>query len=737
MMVTGTTLPSSLSTSVLIRIDTSKGDVALPRGAEVVGGSPGEYIDLILPQLLLADLAAAHYSYTVLIDDIDQYDRAFAGQYHTFAEIEQILQTTATNYPGITHLTSIGKSYQNRDLWCLEISDNPGVDEEEPGVFFMGLHHAREWPTVEICLTIINRLTSQYASNTTIQQIVNNRRIWIVPCMNPDGYYYCHDQSHDWRKNRHFFPQYGSTGVDLNRNYAGSSDGTALGSWGTAGNSAATHNPWQEVYCGPGPLSENETNAIAQMFLTNDICASITWHTYSELVMWPWGYATNARAPDATYLTSVGQGIASRITQQDGTGTYNPRQSSYLYPTTGDTTDWAYGYSHYVLGKNTFAYTIEACQDFHPPAGALDQICNENFEGAFYLLEEAETINELTPRVLPPAINNIPDDPDGDYTISWEEQNPLAHPDMFQLDELTGFTTVTDDAEQATTLWNLDGFSLSTTRAHSGISSYQAHQVNNKVSSMATTFPLPVTEGMKLGFWCWYKTENNYDVGFAEVSTNGRTYDLLGSFTGTSSDWQYKEYDLSAYANQSIFIRFRYTTDDETTLEGFYVDDITPVPSFALVTNLSAMVTDHSFPITGKNDGTYYYQVRGHNLERGWGDLSMPARVIVGTGVDNQPPTLEILSPQEHSLYLNNKRILPFFITLLIGTTTITVNTSDESGIKHVSFYLDDELKTIDIQAPYNWTWDTAAFFRHTITIVSEDSYGNPTSADRVVWKLF
>ena len=130
----------------------------------------------------------------------------------------------------------------------------------------MGLHHAREWPTVEICLHIANNLTSLYGVNSTITSLVNNRRIWIVPCVNPDGYYYCHDQGHDWRKNRHYFPQYGTYGVDLNRNYNGSSDGNAWGAWGSIDSASVTHDPSDEVYCGPGPTSELEIQAISNFF---------------------------------------------------------------------------------------------------------------------------------------------------------------------------------------------------------------------------------------------------------------------------------------------------------------------------------------------------------------------------------------------------------------------------------------------------------------------------------------
>jgi carboxypeptidase T len=739
MPITGSqTDVSSFLTNDLVRINTNDGArPLLPRGAEIVGENPGEWVDIILQESRLCELSVAHIGYSVLIHDVDRYMQSFAGQYHTFAEIEQILHTIATTYPNITKLFSLGKSYQDRDIWCLEISDNPGVDEGEPGVFFMGLTHAREWPTVEICLNIVTELTSLYDSNTTIHDLVNSRRIWIAPCANPDGYYQSHDQGIDWRKNMHYFPQFGTTGVDLNRNYGGSCNGNAWGEWGSVQQGAAAHNPSNEVYCGPQPMSELEVQAVAKVFLENDICASISWHTYSELVLWPWGYATNAHTPDNTYLAKVGRAIAKQITRQSGSGTYTPEQSAALYPTTGDSDDWAYGYAHYILGRTTFAYTIEACSAFEPPENKLDQICAENFDGALYLLQEAENISTVTPRILPPTIDNLSRDADGTYTVSWQEQNPNAQPDSFQLDELTGLVMKTDDAEAGSSLWTLDGFTISSQHYHSTSQSYRPRNVINDVSTMTSVFPLPVMNTTTLSFWCWYDIENKWDYAFVEVSINNRSYDILDSFTGSSDGWIQKEYNLSAYAGKSLFLRFRYTTDERTTNEGFYVDDITPVPQYEMVTNLSSTITNTSYEITGKTNGTYYYRVRGHNNARGWGDYSALQKIIVGDGTDYQPPHITITQPKENYVYLGNRELFPFFTTFILGYLDVNATATDEFGVTKVEFYVDNTLQATDATAPYSWTWEHPAFFRHTLKLIAYDTSGNSKEQQLIVWKFF
>ena len=139
---------------------------------------------------------------------------------------------------------------------------------------------------------------------------------------------------------------------------------------------------------------------------------------------------------------------------------------------------------------------------------------------------------------------------------------------------------------------------------------------------MTSTDPLPVQAGDQLSFWTWYDIETDWDMGFVEVSIDGRQFDVLDTFTG-SSGWVQKTYDLTAYAGQSVYLRFRYTTDPNTTGEGFYVDDIYPVASWSSITTLSSSIATTAYAVTGNLDGDYYYRVRGSNPARGFGEFSV------------------------------------------------------------------------------------------------------------------
>jgi len=581
---------------------------------------PGRSLDLAVTAAQRRKLSAAKVPFEVIVEDIAAAKDGVRASYQSFPELETDLVNMALNYPAITHLTSLGLSWEGRDIWCIEISDNPGVDEGEVGVVYMGLHHAREWPSMAVAYDIADRLTSNYGSDPTITNLVNNHRIWVVPCVNPDGYVWDHDEGHDWRQNRHPYP--GGIGVDLNRNYGGSTNGDQDGGWGSIGSGSQTHQQGYSTYVGPLPFSEPETQVIRDFFNARDMTIAITYHTYSELVLWPWSYDGSEQTDDNALMVSIGQGMAGQITKQSGSGTYTPQQASSLYPTTGDTTEWAYGYRYYELGKNTLAYTVEIGASFHPSSSLLQQILDENWDGALYILQQAASAeSQMTPFVLPPILTTPIVDGDGEYTVSWEQSNPGAGADLYELQELAGLFRLTDDVESGTGNWNVEGFATSSARSHSGSQSFKSPPGDKVIAAMTTTDPLPVETGDELSFWTWYDIETEWDMAFVEVSIDGRMYDILDKFTGSSGGWTEKTYSLDAYEGRSIYLRFRYTTDSNTLEEGFYVDDIYPVASWSTITTLSSDITETSYPITGRSDGDYYYRVRGSSPTRGFGEF--------------------------------------------------------------------------------------------------------------------
>lgn len=275
--------------------------------------------------------------------------------YRNYTEVKQILEQTVADHPDIAALYDIGDSWEktaaisDRDILAIKISDNVGVEEDEPEFLLVALHHAREWPTPETALNVIENLTEGYGLDTRVSWLIDNREIWIVPVVNPDGLDYALTVDDMWRKNRRDNLD-GTFGVDLNRNYNGSENGDPLGAWGGAGTSDLTSS---DVYCGEAPFSEPETQAVRDLARAHDFQVAFDFHTYDDSVMWPWGYTTNL-TPDDEYLVDIGQQLAAL-------NGYTAAQSVAMYATTGDSLDWLYG----SLGIFAFLFEMGATE-FHP-----------------------------------------------------------------------------------------------------------------------------------------------------------------------------------------------------------------------------------------------------------------------------------------------------------------------------------------------------------------------------------
>src|SRR5690606_27290450 len=134
--------------------------------------------------------------------------------------------------------------------------DHPGVDEGEPEALYTGVHHAREPGSMMAVLYFMYYLAEQYETNPEVRDLVDERRLFFVPVVNPDGYVVNETTDPDgggmWRKNLRDNGD-GSFGVDVNRNYGYE--------WGydDVGSSPL---PGSETYRGPAPFSEPEIVAL-------------------------------------------------------------------------------------------------------------------------------------------------------------------------------------------------------------------------------------------------------------------------------------------------------------------------------------------------------------------------------------------------------------------------------------------------------------------------------------------
>jgi carboxypeptidase T len=304
--------------------------------------------------------------------------------YHTYAETTAALQQTVRDHPGLAVMSSAGKSSEGRDLTMLKISDNAATDENEPEVLFTCNQHAREHLTTEMCLHVIQRFTDGYATDPAIKQMVDTHEIWVSPSVNPDGAEYdiSGGRYHSWRKNRQ------GQGTDLNRNWAYN--------WGCCGGSSGS--PSNETYRGTAAFSAPETRAVANFVNSRvisgvqQIKGNIDFHTYSELVLWPFGYTYNDTAPGMT--AAEAKRLADLGRQMAATNEYTPEQSSDLYITDGDINDWLWGV-HKILSYTFEMYPRGTNPGFYPPDEAIGRETTRN-DRAVDLLIGAVTPAQVT-----------------------------------------------------------------------------------------------------------------------------------------------------------------------------------------------------------------------------------------------------------------------------------------------------------------------------------------------------
>jgi carboxypeptidase T len=339
------------------------------------------------------------------------------SNYHNYAEMTAELNTAVADHPSLISKQVIGRSYQNREIVALKISDNVATDEDEPEVIFTHHQHAREHLTVEMALYLVAELTDKYGTDSRITNLVNTREIWIVPDMNPDGgeYDISTGSYAGWRKNRQ--PNSGSSaiGTDLNRNW-----NYQFGCCG--GSSGSTSS---ETYRGASAESAPEVKVVADFVRTRvvggvqQIKTNIDFHTFSELVLWPFGYTYNDTAPGLTARDQ--NAFATLGRQMAGTNNYTPEQASDLYITDGTIDDWMWG------TQKIFSYTFEmypssgGINGFYPPDEVITRETSRNREAVLRLLEYSDcvyrVIGETCDGTVPPdgptfenATNvNIPD----------------------------------------------------------------------------------------------------------------------------------------------------------------------------------------------------------------------------------------------------------------------------------------------------------------------------------------
>ena len=346
----------------------------------------GEFIQFAIPENLTSVLSEDGIIFHVIHDDLEAYyvsrlynissrdfDYGSMGGYYTHDEVVEHLVELSEDYPNVvSELQYLGESYEGRPIYAIKLSDNPNSDENEPEVLYTALHHAREPMSYMNLFYYMYWLVENYNIDDEATALLNNREMWFIPMVNPDGLVYNQEINLNGggmqRKNHRNTcssndDQYDWDGIDLNRNYSYQ--------W-AFDDEGSSPDPCSQTYRGSAPFSEPETQIIRDFVEDHDFPIVLNYHSYGNLLIHPLGYIAGLLPPepDLSIFREFGDEMTMYNNYLMGTGI-----ETVGYTVNGEACDWMYG------EHGIYAYTPEIgmwSDGFWPPSDRILPLAEEN-----------------------------------------------------------------------------------------------------------------------------------------------------------------------------------------------------------------------------------------------------------------------------------------------------------------------------------------------------------------------
>jgi carboxypeptidase T len=558
----------------------------------------------------------------------DGFDLGSMGGFYTFDEVITKLDEMKANFPTlITTKESIGVTQEGRDIWMVKISDNPEINEDEPAAHFDALHHAREPLSMATTINYMFWLLENYETDASVKFLVDNREIYFVPVVNPDGYVYNQTTDPDggglWRKNRTPITL-DCVGVDLNRNY-----GFGYG----INNSCSSPNPCSGIYRGPEAFSEAESTAIRDFLALTGANTAFSTHSTAGTYLMPYGFDTTPPAFD------IYSEWASAFLNENNYS-YGVTFQMLGYTSCGTTRD-------YLHSEGIYGWTPEIGGDgFWPPESTIFDLVAENIRpffyqtyiaGAYLDVQSYELSGAIVPggmfelvvevknigvgatasnvsvvvqtdngNVISPTASTF-----GDIAAR-EKKNNEAIPFQFELDPLfdDGFFTITvstiqdgipnetleipvfvgakevlfkDDAETGAANWTATGegipWSVNLDDSFSGTQCFGDSNDGNSANDTTNFFQLNESfdfngqMGPLVQFAYKHSLIGGDEAIFQASTNNGADWITLRTYQ-LNQDWAIESINLSQFSGMdNVQFRFGLFTDGSKPGDGFYFDD--------------------------------------------------------------------------------------------------------------------------------------------------------------------
>ncbi|MBK9247443.1 MAG: immune inhibitor A [Ignavibacteria bacterium] len=562
------------------------------------------WIETVVSDISLNRLRSDGVSVTILIEDLSTFYKArnshsfskqiatvqnspqnFSlgsnGGYFTLDEIYSNFEKMRTFAPAtVTEAFSIGSSFEKRPLYVYRFGNTES--DSKPQILFTSLHHAREPGSASTLIYFLWKLLEDAASgNAEATYLLDNRVIYVIPVLNPDGYLYNERNGFGslWRKNRRNNND-GTFGVDLNRNYG------PIQYWNSP-EGGSSDKAFEDTYRGTAPFSEPETQAIRNFVLEQNFNICVNYHTFSNVLIYPFGYS-NKETSDSNFFRAfsadalkINKYSAGRDVQTVG------------YTTRGVSDDWMYSLEG--TKPRTYSFTAEVgtrLDGFYAPFERIIPQCEENLyfnlqalwsADVNYRITDATTIitNEILRPKLSITIQNTglttPDSaitlvlnsldprlritksvfilnalesaqsttksidaeiigqyPNGDVSLveAIITQNGVARRDTLTFQFNKPITLSLFDNTLTDTLWSMGTWGI-VPNPDGGFMLTDSPNGNYEDSTsnfiqLKTPIDVIQSNNVTLEFWTKWTLESNFDYGVVQVSVNdGRTWEYL------------------------------------------------------------------------------------------------------------------------------------------------------------------------------------------------------------------
>jgi len=595
-------------------------------------------------------LASCGLDWNVDIENVEEYYRSRLdnsldemGGYPTYDEIwAWALQITADHPDIVSGPDTLGYTLEGRPMWVIKISDNPGVDEDEPEVYINAAIHAREVITPMIAMNFADLLTDNYGSDARVDAIVNEREVWITPVINIDGYLYNEENDPEgggmWRKNKRVVDG-NIMGVDLNRNFPSM---WGLDDWGSS------PSPSAQTYRGLSPASEPETQVIMDFVNSRNFTLVMNYHSYTHVVYIPQNEQWQPPEEAATLITLAQNIFASIENWGVGWGGVS-----------GGTIEWMENGADYHM----FAFLPEVgfqTDGFWPSLERQPVLIAQHEEPLLRFCEVADQPHQfLNP--VPPVISDAADTVATTFDLTWEDgDDPRENtPVAYDVIELQDFTLTHDFENPEFVPFQSGGFGVTDNDAYSGTYSFGCGSIPNGQVGFATNAEYTVAMGDTLVFMINYNIDPN-DAIVVQGSNPYVTMALEGNITqpwdqggqqfghlifGSSNGWVEARFPLTSFTMQAPTISMTYYSGPGGNEYFIYVDDFFPLPSFEQAQILDAGLVERTYTIEKPDLTTpelFNYRVRAIDAQNQYSVWSNTYSPILDPNTSGVGPTINV-----------------------------------------------------------------------------------------------